>query len=96
MGTVKIRYRKCDGCSHKFWTFEEIDNSSAVRGHEKRPRHPVVDAVRITCPDCKGDKVRHDHKVNDGDTVTHFYTCKGCKSKFGIEAHGSDPISDAR
>lgn len=96
LGAVKIRYRQCEGCGHKYRTFEEIDDNPVVRGHKKIPRYPLVDAEKVTCPDCKGDALKHDRKTTKGNSTTHFYTCKGCSSKFGIEAQGGDPISEAR
>ena len=96
LGAVKIRYRKCDGCSHKYRTFEEIDSNPVVRGHAAIQRVPVGDPAHITCPDCESAKVRHDRKTQNGDCITHFYSCKGCKAKFGVEADSSDPISAAR
>ena len=96
LGAVKIRYRQCEGCGHKYRTFEELDGNPVVRGYKKTPRYPLVDADNITCPDCNGADLKHDRATTKGDLVTHFYTCKGCKAKFGIEATGGDPIGAAR
>ena len=96
LGVVKIRYRKCDGCNHKYRTFEEIDTNFVVRGHSKIPRFPVCDPAKITCPQCQGLDLRHDRKSQKGDEVTHFYSCRGCKAKFGVETGNTDPISAAR
>lgn len=96
LGTVKIRYRQCEECNHKYRTFEEIDSNPLVREHKRIPRYPLVDATNITCPDCNGDDLKHDRVTTKGELVTHLYTCKGCQFKFGIEATGGDPISAAR
>ena len=96
LGAVKIRYRKCDGCGNRFRIFEEIDASPVVRGHQKMPRFPLIDADNIACPDYKNAGFRHKQKTTKGDIVTHFYACNGCNSKFGIEADSCDPITAVR
>lgn len=96
LGVVKIRYCKCNGCGNRFRAFEEIDTNPIVRSHQKTPRFPLVDAENIACPDCKSTDLRHARKTTKGESVTHFYQCKSCNSKFGIDADASDPISVAR
>lgn len=72
LGAVKIRYRKCDGCSHKYRTFEEIDSNPVVRGHAAIQRVSVGDPTHITCPDCESAQVRHDRKTQNCGPLEHY------------------------
>jgi DNA-directed RNA polymerase subunit M/transcription elongation factor TFIIS len=76
--------------------FEEIDANPVVRGHEKTPRYPLADPASIICPDCNSATLRHDRKTTQIEGITHFYTCRDCDTKFGIQCDVSDPISKAR
>ena len=59
LGAVKIRYRQCEGCGHKYRTFEELDSNPVVRGHKKTPRYPLVTpAITVRIQEELDDAIR--------------------------------------
>lgn len=90
-GTIRLRYRKCTECGHKFKTFEEIDTGPKVRSYERWPEFDAPVSGISNCPQCSGETKAIGKSVND-KIVRRQHVCQSCGLGVCFTSCESDPI----